>query len=290
VTESIYDHPVLCRPARPADRDAVMVITADIWDGEDYVPHVWDHWFWQDPGLLAVAEQDGQVVAQGHLLDMGLGEWWLRGLRVDPNHQGQGIGAHMHRYFVDQWLRTEGEVVRLATHAHRTAVHRMCDQTGFSRVATIVLAEAEPLNKGGTSDLQAIDSLAAASASERLGRSALAHALNGLMDLGWRFAQVRAERLLAETDLVLLRHAPSDSLLAIRPAGQDQRQAQLAAIEASTDDMGAVLASARLWAAENELDGVVWLAPDDDAFVQLAEAAGFGIERDDTLFIYERRR
>ncbi|MGA9532188.1 MAG: GNAT family N-acetyltransferase [Anaerolineales bacterium] len=290
MVESLYEHPVLCRPARPADRAAVMAITADIWDGEDYVPHVWDHWFWQDIGLLAVAERDGQVVGQGHMLDMGLGEWWLRGLRVDPRLQGNGIGAHLHHYFVDQWLRRDGDVVRLATHAHQTAVHRMCDQTGFSRVATFVLAAADPEDSGDPSLLEPVESMSADEISERLNVSPLTKSFAGLMDLGWRFALVRPERLRAEARLHLLCHTPTDSLLLIRPGGQAQRQAQLLAVEAGMSDLRSVLTSARLWAAVQDFEDITWLAPSEGAFTELAEAAGFEIERDDTLHIYERRR
>lgn len=267
-----------------------MAITANIWQGDDYVPHVWDQWFWRDPGLLAVAERGGRLVGQGSLLDMGWGEWWLRGLRVDPEHQGEGIGAHLHEYFVDQWLRTGGDIVRLATHTHRIAVHRMCDQTGFSRVATFVLAVADPDRDGDPSDLGPVDSIAADEVSDRLRRSALAASFSGLMDLGWRFAEIRAQRMESETTVRMLRHGPSDSLLLIRPSGQDGRELQLLALESGVGDLVAILTSVRRWAAANDFEGVSWLTPTDGPFADLAESAGYRIEQEDTLHIYERRR
>lgn len=281
-------HPVLCRPARPADRMAVMDLTADIWDGDDYVPRVWDHWFWQDPGLLAVAVREGQLVGLGNLLDMGLGEWWLRGLRVDPDHQGEGIGAHLHNYFVDQWLRTDGRVVRLATHAHRIAVHHMCDRTGFNRVFTFVLTtgDPDPSSEPGIEPADVTPEVLAG----RLLEAPLAKAFSGTFDLGWRFGEVRAERMCFEGDTQVVRHAASGSLVVIRRTGQEAREAQVLATDAPVAALTEVLAAVRRWAAVQEFDEVTCLAPDVAEFTEAAVRAGFQLEQEDTLHVYERRR
>jgi GNAT superfamily N-acetyltransferase len=264
-----------------------MAVAAEIWEGDDYLPYVWDRWFWRDPGLLAVAERGGRVVGMGHLLDMGYGEWWLQGLRVEPASQGQGIGAHLHRYFVDRWLHTGGDVVRLATHKHRLAVQHLCDETGFTRIGSVVLATASSLDGG--SELEPMEEVEPDAVFERLRVSDLSAALGGLLDLGWRFAAIRPERL-ADSELKTLRHRPTGSLVVYRLAGEGDTEAHVLAIEAALPEMTDVLASARRWAANQGLGRLIWLAPTVGEFTVRAEAAGYELQEDDTLFVYERRR
>ena len=41
-------NPIVCRPALPMDTPDVIELTRRIWEGEDYVPHVWAEGL-QDP-------------------------------------------------------------------------------------------------------------------------------------------------------------------------------------------------------------------------------------------------
>ncbi|RME32959.1 MAG: AI-2E family transporter, partial [Thermoflexia bacterium] len=50
------------RPACPEDRSGMEAVCGTIWDGEDYIPEVWDEWLADPDGELTVAELDGRVV------------------------------------------------------------------------------------------------------------------------------------------------------------------------------------------------------------------------------------
>jgi hypothetical protein len=52
---------MILRPAKEQDRQQILEITADTWDGWDYVPLLLDEWF-QEKGFF-VAEKNRQVVA-----------------------------------------------------------------------------------------------------------------------------------------------------------------------------------------------------------------------------------
>jgi hypothetical protein len=82
---------VLCRPAIESDRADVLEFCRNIWDGEDYVPYVWDEWFRDPTGLLAVAEYDGHAIGCSKITQISTGQWWLEGFRVDPKYQGLRI-------------------------------------------------------------------------------------------------------------------------------------------------------------------------------------------------------
>src|SRR5260370_8935348 len=64
------------RTVRPADRDRVLEITKDVWNGGDYLPEVFDSWA-ADPGAsFQAAELDGVVVAVPRLRPARPGAWY----------------------------------------------------------------------------------------------------------------------------------------------------------------------------------------------------------------------
>jgi N-acetylglutamate synthase-like GNAT family acetyltransferase len=86
---------LIFRPARPEDKPRVLEITAHTWSDGDYIPEVWDDWLADPKGEFTVAELDGVVVALAKLTSLGQDQWWLEGLRVDPERRLKGIGQAM---------------------------------------------------------------------------------------------------------------------------------------------------------------------------------------------------
>ncbi len=285
---------VLCRPAFACDRLPIMEFLAQIWEGEDYVPMVWDRWLGQDPGLLAVAEREGEIVGQGHLLDLGEGEWWLEGLRVRPDQQGRGLGSRLHDYFVSRWLEAEGEVVRLATHTDRVPVHKMCERTGFVRRADFVYTEASADPARRYKDLEpvdaGIDDGIDDGAIERLAHSEIATQLGGLADFGWRFAAIAPRRLRASDHAELLKWRGGEGLIYLTVERRYRGHAQVSALQAGPDELVDLLRQIRGWAGAQGLKDLTWLPPAQESYLDVAARAGFEVHQDDSLSIYERTR
>jgi GNAT superfamily N-acetyltransferase len=83
------------RPVRPTDRDRVLEITADVWDGHDYLVHVFDEWV-SDPGAwFQAAEVDGELVGVQRLRPISAELVWYEGLRVASTHRRQGLARAM---------------------------------------------------------------------------------------------------------------------------------------------------------------------------------------------------
>lgn len=283
-------NPVLCRPAFARDRQPVMEFLPAIWEGEDYVPVVWDRWLKGEPGLLAVAERGGEIVGQGHMLDMGGGEWWLEGLRVRPDQQGEGLGSHLHDYFVDRWLETDGSVVRLATHLDRVAVRKMCERTGFAPLADFAHTEAVAAPSSGADGELLPASVGLEEAVQRLSASDLASAMAGLGDFGWRFAELTAERVASSEHLQLLQR-PEDGRLALLNVERGHPgRAQLSALEGGEATWKGHLRQLRNWLVPQGLEKVTWLPPRQEQALEAAIAAGFTVHEGDNLYIYERAR
>jgi ribosomal protein S18 acetylase RimI-like enzyme len=136
------DSELIIRAARADDRDGVLAFCADIWEGHDYIPYVWDDWLHDVDGTFLVAEAGGRPVGIVHVLLVTEREAWLEGIRVDPTERRQGIA----RTLVSQALvaaRQRGaEVARLMTSAANTASQQLIARFGFTRVAELVRYEA----------------------------------------------------------------------------------------------------------------------------------------------------
>lgn len=278
---------VLCRPAGVGDTPYVLRLVSRIWGGEDYVPAVWGTWLSDERGVLAVAEHKGRVVGFGHLSDLGMGEAWLEGLRVDPEAQGHGVGSHLHGYFVARWLDLDQTVVRLVTHADRVQVHAMCARTGFVCVADVQFHRAWAVK--GTHAFRA----SPADEADAWGAMALAGTQrfsNQIFDLGWEFAELKPERLAQADGSRLWKWGEGRGWLVARPprAGGDS---ELTIGAACADDLAALLRETRVLADSLGATELHWLAPVEPGVLEALNAAGYRSEiASDRFKVFERRR
>ena len=192
---------LVCRPALPKDTPAVLELSSHIWEGEDYVPRVWQDWLDDPQGLLVVAEYAGRIVAVGKLTRQLAESWWLEGLRVHPDFQGKGVATHVFSYLHDHWLEHGSGVIRLSTVSSNLPVHRMCARLGFTHIVdfTPFRAPALPDFDANAFELlsEAQTDLAVSIAQSTQGRPA-GQSLwfsRGLMDLGWVWVELNAHHL-----------------------------------------------------------------------------------------------
>jgi GNAT superfamily N-acetyltransferase len=185
---------VVCRPALPKDTQEVMDLTGLIWEGEDYIPYVWEEWISDYYGMLAVAEYGGRVVGLGKLSLLAPGQWWLEGLRVHPEFQGRGIGSHLHDYLIKHWLKVGDGVIRLTTNVNRLTVHHMSEQSGFRRISEISPFKAQAMDKSSDAFLLLDSSEVQKAVTFALGSESVRASMD-LMDLGWKWATINAHNL-----------------------------------------------------------------------------------------------
>lgn len=292
----------VCRPALLKDTADVLDLTKDIWEGHDYVPYVWHEWLEDHTGLLAVAEYGGRVVGLGKLTQLDAGQWWLEGLRVHPNYQGQGIGSRLHDYALAHWERNDGGSLRLATASFRKSVHHLCDRTGFEKVAEFTIYRSEPLFggfQGGVDPFTSMSPDEAATALE-FARNAPSTALSaGLMDLGWQWAAPSDSLLKAAGErghALWWRREDSgpQGLLLIHEDEEDEEdewegiRSRIELLAGRMDDLTAMLSDYRRLAAGLSLDRADWMAPVDQNLAPHLEAAGFRRDWEHTLYLYAK--
>jgi GNAT superfamily N-acetyltransferase len=79
-----------------------MEITARVWEGTDYLPHVLDRWLANPASTFEVAELDGIVVGLHRLRPLTTGIVIYEGLRVAEEHRRRGIGRAMLRHALEE--------------------------------------------------------------------------------------------------------------------------------------------------------------------------------------------
>jgi GNAT superfamily N-acetyltransferase len=189
---------ITIRPATRGDKAAVSELCALIWDGEDYVPEVFDEWVADPAGEFTLAFDGPQLVALGKLTGDGPDEWWLEGLRVHPDHRGRGLARLLHEHAVQLADRVGSGVLRFATAGSNAAVHALARRTAFELVSRHFVARAGVAP--GYSDPVFVPAAAEELAALRswLAQSECFAAAGGLMEDNWAWCALlpRLESLL----------------------------------------------------------------------------------------------
>lgn len=180
------------RPAHAADRDAVFAMIATVWDGDDYIPQVWDSWLGATTGPLLVGTLDGRVVALSKLTALTTSEDWLEGVRVDPDYRGRGLARTMIRHCVDV-SRERGGVLRYSTSSRNLTMQRLGVELGFTLAyapdwygATATV---------GTPQTRALPPASLPALLDRLEGSRLLALTGGLYTYNWNSVELTEERL-----------------------------------------------------------------------------------------------
>jgi GNAT superfamily N-acetyltransferase len=123
------------RPVRPADRERVMELTRDVWDGHDYMPRVFDDWVSDAGAAFQAAEVDGVVVGLQRLRPYAPGLVWYEGLRVASTHRRRGLARAMLASAIAEAREQGFRQMRLATGNDGAA--GLFESAGFIRLVDV---------------------------------------------------------------------------------------------------------------------------------------------------------
>ncbi len=284
---------VVCRPALPKDSADVLAMTSRIWEGHDYVPHYWQEWLEDPYGLLIVAEYAGRVVGIVRITCMGGGEWWLQGLRVDPDYQGWGIASRLHDYVLDYWQRNLGGVLRLATSSARLPVHHLCERTGFRRVAEYLSYTAAALD-GSPVGLAPLGETQSSLALDFVKTSQLYELCFGYIDLSWEWSEPKAAHML---EAARSGHAHwwrsegwEEGLLVT--GVDDDEDGDYLFVKLLGGRLSALLGTlldARRLAGSLGYRKIAWMAPNWEEIQEALHKAEYTVDWEHKLYLYEKR-
>jgi GNAT superfamily N-acetyltransferase len=279
---------IVCRPALQKDTAEVMELSSHIWEGNDYIPHVWDEWLADPDGLLGVAEYHGRVVGVFKLTKFQEREWYMEGLRVHPDYQDRGIASHIHEYAVETWRRMGSGIIRLVTGSYNVKVHKMCEQTGFKRIAEFIPYRAQGIQEG-KSIFTSLNVGEASKAFEFV-LTSQSHALSsGLINLGWVYADPQLKYI---QDAAKASHAwwwrNGQGFISIWEDEEDgERQPGIELIGCNMSDLSELLTDYRKLMSDLGYTAPGWVAPNHPDVISSLEKAGFERSWDVSLYIYE---
>jgi len=283
---------IVCRPANPGDTPDVLELTKTIWEGHDYVPEVWEEWLADTQGQLLAAEFNGKVLGISKLSRLSPDDWWMQGLRVHPQYEGQGIASQLTDATVQAWVETGSGTVRLGTASFRLPVHHMCNRLGFEKVSELAPFYA-PASQSDD-PLPVFEPLAIHQVEEAVGfaiRSPSLALTAGLIDLGWHYARSRIEFMAAAIE----RNSAwwwrgREGLLTVRLDEDDELGVapSFELLACPLDALPQILLDYRSLAGILGYSQAAWMAPLYDSLAPVLETAGYKRVWENSLYLFAK--
>ena len=195
------------RQARLADTDDVVAFTEQVWrdrlETVDYIPDVFESWVEGDgpDQHTVVAEGDGAAAGLCQAVMLTDHEAWFQGMRVDPDHRGEGVGLAMVEHCFE-WARERGATVgRNMVFSWNDAGLGQSLAAGFAPDTSFRFAHPEPDADAGSDtdagDATTVETDPAAAWHYWTASDARTH-LSGLAldpDQAWALSELSRERL-----------------------------------------------------------------------------------------------
>jgi len=116
------------------DIPAILNISKDIWEGDDYIPDVIERWLNEDGNLAYGAfleEEMKELIGLGRVKMFSNGVAWLEGGRVKIIHQKKGIGRDLMKYAIDYAIQAGAKVAQYDTSSRNFGSKSLAKFHGF---------------------------------------------------------------------------------------------------------------------------------------------------------------
>lgn len=134
---------ITIRPARPADREPLIIVEAGATPNLSYVGHVFEMFLTDPQGEFCIAEVENgtevdnqakvkkNVVACGKFTLLPDGSAWLETIRVLPGYQGRGIGKRFYERFFEVADAQNVTTLRMYTGTRNVVSKGLAERFGF---------------------------------------------------------------------------------------------------------------------------------------------------------------
>ncbi len=280
---------VVCRPALPLDTDDVLRFTEKILGGEDYVPEVWQEWMSDPEGACYVAEYYGHAIGLVKLSLLAPGQWWIMGLRVDPDYQNLGVASRLHNAILNVWEKNCGGVIRFSTLSTNTQVHHLAERTGFLKILEYTSFIA-PAVQGGENHFSLVRERDLHEVYDFVFDAPTNMLTVGLVDLRWEWAAIDKtilQKAVAEKRLRWWRKK-AGMIMTVEDKEEEIHSPLLQYLGCPLEKMNDLLLDYKALAGSLGFSHGHWAAPLIPQALEPLSQAGFTRKWDDCLFIYEK--
>lgn len=124
------------RRAELRDKPRIVEISSKVWDGEDYLPYIFEKWVAEEGGEFSVITVDDVVAGCAKMTQLPDGVLWLEGIRVDTDYRGRGLGKKMAEYQLKRAREIGYKRLELSTFVENYESLAIIEKRGFERVAS----------------------------------------------------------------------------------------------------------------------------------------------------------
>lgn len=293
------DHtPLNLRPASPEDWPQVAPIVANTWEDGDYIDaNLWQQWSDEKPGELVVAAREDDVVGFCKLTHFGPAEWWLEGIRVNPDARGQGIGRQLTDHMVELFQKRGDGILRLATYSENTAARQLATHAGFRHTGSY----RKVTGVGWPGDVSNMRHLRPSNLDMTLNylRRSPMRATNRFVEHYWKLYFLTRERLaeyLSSDDVEVIGWREMDRLHGLiihmlnPPQGREKHEGRMniGFLDAPDDTtLSAMLRALRALAARRGYERVEWKMPVGVGLERMLAGTSYKSEWDGELMLFE---
>jgi GNAT superfamily N-acetyltransferase len=128
------------------DIPAILDISKDIWEGDDYIPDVIERWLNEKDHLTYgtfIDEEMKELVGFGRVKMFSNGVAWLEGGRVKASHQKKGIGRVQLKYAIDYAIKAGARVAQYDTSSRNFGSISLAKFHGFKEKKRTELLESD---------------------------------------------------------------------------------------------------------------------------------------------------
>jgi len=122
------------RKTTKEDREAVFAISRQIWEGEDYIPALWEKWLGEG-GFYVIIHQE-TIIGCLKVTDHGNGQLAFEGLRMDPAFRGRGLASAATEALMKIAEDLHPRIMRFATGDENKESHHLGKKYGLVQVAS----------------------------------------------------------------------------------------------------------------------------------------------------------
>ena len=120
------------RRVKPTDKAEILAICKKIWEGDDYIPLIFDSWVSDKQGEFTAVLYEGKIVGMGKLTYLTETDVWLEGLRADPQSPVHGIGKAITVYYQKKLSRKKNITsIRFSTYYANGQSRKLSENAGF---------------------------------------------------------------------------------------------------------------------------------------------------------------
>ncbi len=119
------------------DKEQIIGISSQIWEGGDHVPRLFDQWVQDRKGEFAAVWFENKIIGFGKLTYLNDNDVWLEGLRGDPQTSQRGIGKALINYFLEKLKVKRPRSVRFSTYFGNHQSRSLSEKAGFNPILVL---------------------------------------------------------------------------------------------------------------------------------------------------------